>query len=294
MNPVALRVGLITVYWYGIMAALAMLTGYLVARRFAVSYGIDPDRFDSLMLLYIPTIIVGARAAYVIAKWDFFRDNLIEIVKTYHGGLGSHGAIIAMVIVGWISTRLTRVPFWTLADAIAPAVPLAHVFVRLGNFFNGELYGLPTGLPWGMVFPGTFEPRHPSMLYEGIVSVFTFALSYYLARRRIAEGRAREGRVFLKTMFLVSVVRLLVDFTRPRGRGVFLGLMLTQVLALAIALVCAALLALPVLPGAASAPGSGDAGHSVVGNGDGRRSGGDAPSAGGAGGDDDDAAGCVR
>jgi len=215
-----------------------MAAGYLLARAWAVRYGVDGDKFDGLALLYLPTIVVGARIGYVIATFSYFRENPWEIIRIDHGGLGSHGAIIAMVIVGWVSTRATKVRFWTMADAFGPVIPAAHIFVRIGNFANGELYGLPTSLPWGIVFPGLDAPHHPSMLYEALASVLTLALAlWWAAHRRI------EGEVFLKTMIAVSVVRILVDFTRFRGYDPFLGLMLTQWLALGAVLVCAGLLA---------------------------------------------------
>jgi len=230
LNPVAIDLGFIRIHWYGILVASAMVTGYLIARHWAVRYGIDRDKFDGLALLFVPVIIVGARIAFVVASWEYFKDNPAEIIRTDHGGLGSHGAILAMLLCGYVTSRVTRISFWTLADTFGPVLPAAHVFVRLGNFINGELYGLPTTLPWGIVFPGTTEPHHPSMLYEGLAAIGLFALAWWWAAHR-----KREGEVFLKSLFVVSLVRLLVDFTRPRGEGIIAGLMLTQVLALLLA-----------------------------------------------------------
>ncbi|MDP2858544.1 MAG: prolipoprotein diacylglyceryl transferase [Bacillota bacterium] len=230
MNPVAIDLGFIRIYWYGILVSSAMVTGYFIARHWAVRYGIDGDRFDGLVLVFVPVIIVGARIAFVIAAWEYFKDNPAKIIRIDHGGLGSHGAILAMLLCGYITSRVTKISFWTLADTFGPVLPAAHVFVRLGNFINGELYGLPTALPWGIVFPGTTEPHHPSMLYEGLAAIGLFALAWWWAAHR-----KREGEVFLKSLLVVSLVRLLVDFTRPRGEGIIAGLMLTQVLALLLA-----------------------------------------------------------
>ncbi len=239
MNPIAIDLGFVKVYWYGLLVSTAVLVGYFIARYWAVRYGIDGHKFDGLALVFVPVIIVGARLAYVVAAWDYFKDNPAEIIRTDHGGLGSHGAIIAMLVTGYVASRVTKIPFWTLADVFGPVLPAAHVFVRLGNFINGELYGLPTALPWGVVFPGTTEPHHPSMLYEGIAAVGVFALAWWWAAHR-----RREGEVFLKSLLVVSIVRLLVDFTRPRGKGIIAGLMLTQVLALSLAVLAAVILLL--------------------------------------------------
>ncbi len=269
---VAFRIGSLTVYWYGILVAMAVLAGFLVARRLYIRFGREGDRFEALSLIFVPTIIIGARLGYVLAEWPYYRDNPGEILRMWQGGLGSHGAIFAMVIVGALAARATAQPYWTLADAIGPAVPLAHVFVRLGNFLNGELYGLPTALPWGMAVAGSPVLHHPSMLYEGIVSAGTFVLSHRWAwhRTRSIEGGAiaatarpaREGTVFLKTMVVVSVVRLLVDFTRPRPAPVLAGLILTQVIAAVIIAAGLILLAMKRRPGerVTEAPLAGDNG----------------------------------
>jgi len=234
LNPIAIDLGFVKVHWYGILVATAILVGYFIARYWAVRYGIDGDKFDSLVLVFVPVIIVGARVAYVVAAWEYFKDNPAEIIRTDHGGLGSHGAILAMLVAGYVASRVTKMPFWTLADVFGPVLPAAHVFVRLGNFINGELYGLPTTLPWGVVFPGTTEPHHPSMAYEGLAAIGIFALVWWWAAHR-----KHEGEVFLKSLLVVSIVRLLVDFTRPRGPGIIWGLMLTQVLALSLAVLAA-------------------------------------------------------
>lgn len=236
MDPVAFSLGGLTIRWYGLLAATAFLTGYLLSRHWALLYGIDEDKFDRLVLILVPVIVIGARTAYVVATWDYFRNHPAEILRIDKGGLGSHGAIIGTLIVGFFAVRKMGIEFWNAADAFAPAFPLAHVFVRLGNFINGELYGLPTRLPWGIVFRGTTEPRHPSMLYEGLVSIGTLFLVLHWAKHR-----KTHGEVYLKMLFTISVVRLVVDYTRPRTE-VFLGMMLTQVLAAGIALLCAAVL----------------------------------------------------
>ncbi len=244
MNPIAFQIGPFSVHWYGILVGMAMLTGYLVSRRWCVEWGIDGDKYDWLALVFLPTIIIGARTAYVISSWPYYRENPWEIIRIDHGGLGSHGAIIAMFIIGAISAKIARVPFWTVADSFGPVIPLAHIFVRAGNFVNGELWGLPTDLPWKMQFPSSGGFVHPSMLYEGIVSIPLFFLAWWWAK-----NRTREGHVLLRALLAQSVLRILVDYTRWRGDGIVFGMMLTQVVALVVALFCLVLLLVPRLPG---------------------------------------------
>ena len=238
MSPIALDLGLITIRWYGIMAAVSMLSSLYVGRYWARRYGIDEDKFLTLTLMLVPSVIVGGRTAYVLANFRYYREYPEEILRIDHGGFGSHGAVLAVVLVGYCATKAMKMPFWTSADALAPALPLSYLFVRLGNFANGELYGLPTSLPWGVAFPGTTEPRHPSMLYEAFGEVIILLLVL-----RWCSSRRREGEAFLKAGIAMSVLRVLVDFTRSACGGPVFGLEVTQVLSILMGATCAALLA---------------------------------------------------
>ncbi len=97
--------------------------------------------------------MVGARAAYVLVNLQSYRGRPLEIIRIDHGGLASQGGLFLTFAVVWVLAISLRVPFWTLADSFAPAFALGHILIRIGNFANGELYGAPTDLPWGMVFP---------------------------------------------------------------------------------------------------------------------------------------------
>lgn len=237
MNPIALDLGFLVIRWYSVMAAAAMLSCMYVGRYWALRYGLDEDKYYTLVLLLIPAVIVGGRTAYVLANLSYYREFPSEILRVDYGGLGSHGAVLAVLLTGYLAVKVMRMPFWTAADALAPALPLSYLFVRLGNFANGELYGLPTDLPWGIVFPGTSGPHHPSMLYEALGEVIILALAL-----RWCASRTRDGEAFLKAGFSMAVLRVLVDFTRSGGRGPVLGLDLTQVLSIAMASVCLVLL----------------------------------------------------
>ncbi len=237
MSPIAFDLGFIAVRWYSIMAALAMLSCLYVGRYWAVRYGIDEDKYFNLALLITPAVIVGGRTAYVLANLSYYRQFPEEIIRVDHGGLGSHGAVTAVLLVGYFAVKAMKIPFWTSADALAPALPLSYLFVRLGNFANGELYGLPTSLPWGVVFPGTAEPHHPSMLYEALGEVIILVLVL-----RWCASRKRDGEAFLKAGTAMAVLRVLVDFTRSGGHGPLLGLEVTQVLSILMAGLCVVLL----------------------------------------------------
>lgn len=210
------------------MAAFTILGGMLLGRYWAAQYFMDTNDFDTIALVCIPTWMVGSRAAFVLANFSLYRDQPWEIIRIDHGGLASQGGLFLTFAAVWLLTQRMKVSFWTLADALGPAFALGHILIRIGNFTNGELYGAPTDLPWGMVFPGAPEPRHPSMLYEGAGAIVVLALSIMWAQQR-----RYQGGVFLKTLISISTLRFFVDFTREHGKQVFAGLAISQILAIA-------------------------------------------------------------
>ncbi len=236
MYQTAFSLGAIQVHWYGILVAIATGISYWLTRRNVQAYGIEPDKTDGLLLKLIIVIFAGARLAYVISKWDFFQANPWEIIRTDHGGLGSHGAIIAALICGYYLTKKAGIPYWQLADAVTPALPVGHIFVRLGNFINGELYGPPTNLPWGVNFPGTAGPAHPSQLYEILTSLIILPLALKWSAKPHYPGYA-----FVRVLLAHSVVRFFMDFLRQPGQ-INSRLVLTQYIALGLAVFCAVLI----------------------------------------------------
>lgn len=227
IDPVAIDLGFVVIRWYGVMVALTILGGIFLGRYWAAQYSMDTNDFDTLALMCIPTWMIGSRAAYVLANLSLYRSQPWEIVRIDHGGLASQGGLLLTFIVVWLFTGRRNAGFWTFADCLAPSFALGHILIRIGNFTNGELYGAPTDLPWGMVFPGTLEPRHPSMLYEGLGAIGILAISIIWSKRR-----ALEGEVFLKTVIAISILRFFVDFTRGANERIFTGLAMSQILAL--------------------------------------------------------------
>ncbi len=236
MNPIAFKLGSIQVFWYGVLVAAAIGISYWLARRNIRADGMDPDKTDGLFLKLIVVIIVGARLAYVVSDWAFFQTNPWEIIRTDHGGMGSHGAIIAALVFGYYWTKKEGIGYWRVADAVAPAFPVGHICVRLGNFINGELYGPPTTLPWGVKFPGTAGPAHPSQLYELLTSLIILPLALKWSVKPCYPGYA-----FVRVLLAHSLVRFFMDFLRQPGQS-FRGLVLTQYIALGLAVFCALLI----------------------------------------------------
>jgi len=194
------------------MMALTILAALWAAYRLSPRFGIRPALIDRLAVLTIVLAFIGARAGYIISHPAEFT-NPVEMLRLDHGGLTSHGAIAGGLVALWIASRRERVPFWDLADAVIWVVPIGNIFVRFGNFMNGELYGDPTSLPWAVRFPGVPEPRHPLQIYEMILAVGILAVALSISRRR-----AFSGQVFWTVIVLTSIGRIVLDLLRSEDR----------------------------------------------------------------------------
>lgn len=212
MNPVLVQLGPLTIRWYGVMMAITILAGVAMAYRYGPRFGIPRAELDRLAAPFVLTAFVGARLGYVVSHPAEF-SNPLEIVRVYHGGLTSHGAIAGGLIALWWFARRRGLSLWDLADTAAWAIPLGNVFVRFGNFMNGELYGDVTTLPWAVTFPGVPGPRHPLQIYEMIFALIILAVAIPLGRRR-----RFSGQIFWTVVVLTSVGRIFLDLLRSEER----------------------------------------------------------------------------
>ena len=173
LNPVLLSIGPVSIRWYGLMYVVGFLiAGYLlkilVRNKF---FKIAEDRIDTLITTMIICMFLGARFAYVfIYNWDYYSQNLMDLLAVWKGGLSFHGALVGLIAGGYIFARQNRITLWEVMDAIALSGTPGLFFGRIGNFINGELYGRITNSWAGIIFPqgGPF-PRHPSQLYEAFL-----------------------------------------------------------------------------------------------------------------------------
>lgn len=196
-DPVALQLGPVAIRWYGLMYLVAFAAVIVLGRarlkdpRFAHQSGLDARGLEDLLFYGVLGVILGGRLGYVLFyKPEYFLAHPLEILAVWQGGMSFHGGMLGVIAASWLFCRRSGRPFWPVMDFVAPLVPLGLAAGRLGNFINGELWGRPTELPWGMVFPqaGDGVPRHPSQLYqlagEGLL-LFVF-LWWYSRRSRPA------------------------------------------------------------------------------------------------------------
>ena len=206
-DPILVHLGPIAIRWY----ALAYIAGILLGWRYMIGLVRDarlwafrgpvatPLLIDDLILWITFGVIVGGRLGHVL----FYTPQIIwtdpvEILKTWHGGMSFHGGAIGVGLAMTAFALRNRLDLLRLGDVIAAATPIGLFFGRLANFINGELWGRPTTVPWGIIFPGAGDglPRHPSQFYEAALEgVALFLLlrwathgAKYLDRRGVVMG----------------------------------------------------------------------------------------------------------
>ena len=157
IDPVAFTLGPITVRWYGLLIATAMLIAAVGGCKGMRKAGIDEDDFLTIFMVTIVVAILGARAYYVLFEWPYYVQHPGEIIAIWHGGLAVHGGLIAGVLSIYFGCRHYNISFWQFVDIMAPFMILGQAIGRWGNFFNQEAYGYevdPAVVPWAMWIDG--------------------------------------------------------------------------------------------------------------------------------------------
>ena len=262
-NPIAFAIGPVVVHWYGICYALGLIAVYLLLTRLAVRRGRDPELVANGMLVVAIAALAGGRLYHVIDQWQLYKDNLAAIVLPPYSGLGVYGGIVTGTIAAWAFTRRHHEPFWAWADIIAPGLFVMQAIGRWGNFFNQELYGPPTSLPWGIpiecanriaaypcaTFPVATTRFHPLFLYESISGVLGMLFLLYLGSRY--RSRLRPGDLLLVFFVWYGVVRFGLETLRA-DNWTFFGIPMAQLVSSAFIVIGLAGLAYRHRPGAAA------------------------------------------
>lgn len=208
-------IGPIEPRWYGLMFALAFVSGYWLASRELTAIGLTPQQMDRLLMVVLISTVIGARLGHVIFyDLDYFLANPHLIPQIWTGGLASHGAAIAIPLAVWFYARsLKKITFLQIADRLVVGVSIAGMFIRTGNFFNSEILGQPTDLPWAIVFAQRdLLPRHPTMLYEALWCLVVLALLYIILHRYAKHPP--KGLMLGTFLSVLFTGRFLLEFTK--------------------------------------------------------------------------------
>ncbi|MDR3569072.1 MAG: prolipoprotein diacylglyceryl transferase [Syntrophobacteraceae bacterium] len=201
IDPIIFSVGPVHVRWYGLMYVMGFIASYLLIQKQKRSkqVGLVGATAQDLVFYLAIGVIAGGRLGYILfyeyLNLGYYVHHPLEIIATWHGGMSFHGGLIGCVIAGWLFARRKEIPFAVIADSAIVTAPIGLGLGRIGNFINAELLGLPSHVPWAMIFPGApawaggAVPRHPTQLYEAFAEgLLLFIIMWQLRKRQFKDG----------------------------------------------------------------------------------------------------------
>lgn len=261
-NPILISIGPINIYWYGLFIVLGALTAIFITLKLADYYKIKKEIIIDLAFWLIIGGIIGARMYHILLEPQYYLSNPIDMIKIWQGGLAIHGAILAGIIIIWYfakknfknlinnqnnqrNQRNQWSNFWLLSSIIAPGLALAQAIGRWGNYFNQELFGKPTNLPWGIPIDLANRPIeyisneffHPAFLYESIGNLLIFLILISIHIWIIKKHKFNNIYCLLSVicyLSLYSLLRFFIEFIRIDPTYVILGLRFPQIVSLII------------------------------------------------------------
>jgi len=252
-DPILISFGFINIYWYGLFIILGALLAILVTLKLASLYKIKKEIIIDLTFWLIIGGLIGARLYYIFLESAYYLARPVDIFKIWQGGLAIHGAIFAGLIMAWLFAKKYKLNFFLLTSLLAPGLILAQAIGRWGNYFNQELFGLPTSLSWGI----PIEPAnrvleyvnsqyfHPAFLYESLGNLLIFIglilFHYYIIKNKKFINSV-YCLLFAVYLVLYSVLRFFMEFIRIDKAPELLGLRWPQIISLAIILIILVLL----------------------------------------------------
>jgi len=252
-HPIALQIGPIAVHWYGLLIVMAILAGYWLSGLLAKKRGLSPEAIYSVYVNMVIWGVLGARAYHVLViDFGFYWSHPAQIPAIWNGGLAIHGAIIAGVLALAYGARKYKINFWNSADLFVIPAILGQAIGRWGNYFNQELFGRPSSVPWSIPIDAAnrgqefaqYQYFHPTFLYESLwnLTIFAALCFLYISGRRTSaapseaktSAEAKDGIVFWMYIALYSVGRIGMEFVRidmpPEIYGIRLPLAVSGIL----------------------------------------------------------------
>lgn len=217
-DPVLLDLGFLELRYYGILFATGILLAYYTAKKLYSVRGLDPKHLDGMLIYIVVSMVLGAHFAHLIFyEPSAFIDNpkrIFEVGK----GLASHGGFVGAVFGHWLYVKRHKQNFYELIDPVTPGAGILAITIRLGNFFNHEILGAPSNVPWAVTFMRSGEanpvPRHPSQLYESFTGLILFVTFYFLYKKYGKEKA--PGFFFYWFIIAYFATRFLIEFLKER------------------------------------------------------------------------------
>jgi phosphatidylglycerol---prolipoprotein diacylglyceryl transferase len=244
-NPVLISFGPFHIFWYGMFIVLGILAALAVALKLSGYYHVSKEDIIDIAFYLIIAGVLGARIYSVLLNFPYYAEKPLDVFKIWNGGLAIHGAIIAGVLAMFFYTGWKKINFWLLAALTVPGLALAQAIGRWGNYFNQELYGQPTNLPWGIpISPLLRQPDffsyqyfHPTFFYESFGSLVIFAILIYLHYLIIKKKRFNFEQIVFAYLIMYSVLRFAMETLRIDSTPELFGLRWPQIVSIIIVII---------------------------------------------------------
>lgn len=208
LDPVLLKLGMFEIRYYGLVYALGFLLVYFILNFNREKFKLDREDIEKYLFHLILGAVIGARSFHVLfSDFNFYSNNLIEILKFWRGGMAFHGGLIGVVLVSYIFCRKKEINFLKLADLIVIPTVFILALGRVANFINGELWGTVTNVSWCVNFNNLC--RHPTQIYEALSRFFIFGVLLLLNTKKW-----KRGFLFWIFILLMGVGRFSISFLR--------------------------------------------------------------------------------
>ena len=217
LDPVIFHIGSFALRWYSIAYIAGILVAWWYILRLLKKPGapMSAAHVDSFVTYLTIGMIGGGRLGYILFyNFAEYLAHPLDALKLWEGGMSFHGALIGILLAIWLFVRVHKLQFLRFCDYVACTIPFGLCFGRIANFINGELWGAPTTLPWGVIFPdGGPSPRHPSQLYEAFLEgPVLFGILWWLFNR--TDARYKPGYLAGAFALFYGLFRFLVEFIR--------------------------------------------------------------------------------
>ena len=232
-NPVLLKIGQFNIYWYGLIIVLAISIAMAAVNFLARKNNYNKEKLESLYFYLIIFGLIGARLYEVFFfNWVYYQNHLGNIFKIWNGGLAIQGTILFGIVTIYIFCKKNKLLFWKYTDLLVIGLALGQSIGRWGNFFNQELYGHVSGLPWAIYIEKTANFHHPVFLYESILNLILFFILINLFKRKYFKG-------LVTWCYLggYSLIRFGMEFLRVDPAPIILGIRLPQLVSLVVIMI---------------------------------------------------------
>ena len=213
-DPVAIQFFSLEIRWYSLSYVIGILIGWILSKKIFILDEKIKDKFDDFVTYLIIGIVVGGRLGYVLFyNYNYYFNNLLDILKIWQGGMSFHGGLIGIIIASILFAKKNNQNTFSYLDIVSLVAPIGIFFGRIANFINSELYGTETNLPWAVKFIQVDNLfRHPSQLYEAFFEgLILFLILIYFKNRGFLKTPGLISSLFL---IFYSIFRFIIEFYR--------------------------------------------------------------------------------